>query len=483
VTRHKVLVVDDSPSILRVVENVLASAGYDVSTTLDGTQALPLAQRFAPDLILLDFMMPRMNGFQVCKVLREDATLRDIPVVLMCTKGDGAAERFVQQMGVVDYITKPFSPEAILALTSYTLDKHARGQVTSSEVPLREPTQPDDLPEDKTSLQLPSVVDDTPPSTRMPPPLPSLPPTGTGETGRVLLHRALTQKLQERLTGVTPEALSAAVEEALGQLPPLVGNSWAEGGWPALWGDMNLVPIPEVFQLMTLQGQTGLFQVWTDASMAATPERDSNQTAAGPTRFDVYFSNGRVDFVHASNLQEDFLLGRFLVSQGSIDKSELDALLRARKGRGKLLGQQLVALGHITRDQLISALRVQSSELVYELLRLQRGSFCMRKGALAQGEMGEARLGIHVDELLLEGLRRVDEWGLIEKEITSFDTRLEPDRRDGAEHLKDEEKYILSLVSPEWTVRQIVQRSGSRPFDVCKILYRLLVSRQVRRIA
>jgi hypothetical protein len=97
--------------------------------------------------------------------------------------------------------------------------------------------------------------------------------------------------------------------------------------------------------------------------------------------------------------------------------------------------------------------------------------------------MGEARLGITVDEILLEGLRRVDEWGMIEKQIAHFDVSFELDRRDGAQRLTEEERFVLSQVAPEMTVRQIIARTGMRPFDVCKLLYRLVVARQIRAAA
>src|SRR5439155_6392379 len=77
-----------------------------------------------PDLILLDFVMPKMNGYQVCRALNESPLLKDVPVVLMSAKGDQVGERFVKVMGIVDYITKPFSPEAITAVVQHTIGKY-----------------------------------------------------------------------------------------------------------------------------------------------------------------------------------------------------------------------------------------------------------------------------------------------------------------------------------------------------------------------
>src|SRR5437764_11090583 len=120
-----VLVIDDSPTITKVVQLVLTKAGYQISTAADGELGLQAVRAQRPDLILLDFVMPRMNGYQFCRELTADPALRDIPVILMSAKGDQVGERFVKVMGIVDYITKPFSPEAITAVVQHTIGKYA----------------------------------------------------------------------------------------------------------------------------------------------------------------------------------------------------------------------------------------------------------------------------------------------------------------------------------------------------------------------
>src|SRR6185437_8011272 len=121
-----VLVIDDSPTITKVVQLVLTKAGYQVQTAADGEDGLAAVRKHRPELILLDFVMPRMNGYQFCRELTADAKLRDIPVILMSAKGDQVGERFVKVMGIVDYITKPFSPEAIMAVVQHTIGKYGQ---------------------------------------------------------------------------------------------------------------------------------------------------------------------------------------------------------------------------------------------------------------------------------------------------------------------------------------------------------------------
>src|SRR5262245_12423790 len=120
--QKRVLVIDDSPTILKVVELTLSKSGFLVTVAADGEAGLRCAREQKPDLILLDFVMPRMNGYQVVRAIADDASLRDIPVVLMSAKGDQVGERFVKVLGIVDYITKPFSPDAIAAVVMHTLE-------------------------------------------------------------------------------------------------------------------------------------------------------------------------------------------------------------------------------------------------------------------------------------------------------------------------------------------------------------------------
>ncbi|HZS40158.1 MAG TPA: response regulator, partial [Polyangia bacterium] len=121
-----VLVIDDSPTILKVVQLVLTKAGFTVHTAADGEEGIAKARESRPSLILLDFVMPKMNGYQVCRALAESEPLKEVPVVLMSAKGDQVGERFVKVMGIVDYITKPFSPEAITAVVQHTIEKYPK---------------------------------------------------------------------------------------------------------------------------------------------------------------------------------------------------------------------------------------------------------------------------------------------------------------------------------------------------------------------
>jgi CheY-like chemotaxis protein len=121
----RVLVVDDSPTIRKVVSGVLQRHGFEAVEAADGQAALDTLTEAAGgngsgaakiDLVLIDFVMPKMNGFQLCRALRQNELLRATPVVLMSAKSDRIGAHFVQQTGAIDAIGKPFDARALIAV-------------------------------------------------------------------------------------------------------------------------------------------------------------------------------------------------------------------------------------------------------------------------------------------------------------------------------------------------------------------------------
>jgi len=111
---RKILVVDDSPTVRKLISSKLEKCGHEVICAIDGLDALEKLNGLAPDLILLDITMPRMDGYQVCKLIRNNADMKDVPVVMISGK-DGFFDKVRGRMaGTTDYITKPFGPETLM---------------------------------------------------------------------------------------------------------------------------------------------------------------------------------------------------------------------------------------------------------------------------------------------------------------------------------------------------------------------------------
>ena len=113
--KNLVLIVDDVPKNLQVLGNILRNRGYNISVATSGEQALNMMDKILPDLILLDVIMPGIDGFQVCEELKASEKTKDIPVIFLTAKTQ--TEDIVKgfELGAVDYVTKPFIKEELLA--------------------------------------------------------------------------------------------------------------------------------------------------------------------------------------------------------------------------------------------------------------------------------------------------------------------------------------------------------------------------------
>src|SRR5690348_10800542 len=304
---ERVLVIDDSRTITKVVQRVLTKSGYQVDTAPDGDPGLGAVRASRPDLILLDFVMPKMNGYQFCRELTADPKLRDIPVILMSAKGDQVGERFVKVMGIVDYITKPFSPEAITAVVQHAIGKYGGpppeehpSLVTGEDLAANDDA---DRAHARTAVlgelrhQLTDVV-----------------------SARVAALFQLANAAQEPGAQVTTDAASIADairgaldDDALGGMLDAIDLGLFGEGVPGLRGDLRVVPLAEVLQLLDVQEQSGVLTV--------------ERTGA---RVDIYFRRGRVDQAMADGVPDEFLLGRFVIDADLMTRAAFEEFLRSR---------------------------------------------------------------------------------------------------------------------------------------------------------
>ena len=112
--KQKVLVVDDEPDAVELVEFNLKEAGLDVAKASNGKEALTKAKLILPDLILLDLMLPEVDGLEVCKILRRDPATASIPIIMLTAKAAEIDRVLGLELGADDYVTKPFSPRELV---------------------------------------------------------------------------------------------------------------------------------------------------------------------------------------------------------------------------------------------------------------------------------------------------------------------------------------------------------------------------------
>ena len=127
-TARRVLVVDDERAIRLLCRVNLAASGMDVLEAEDGQAALELARTERPDLVLLDVMMPEVDGWTVARELAADERTREIPIVFLTARADAADKRLGQQLGCVGYLVKPFDPVTIGDFVEDVLGRVERGE-------------------------------------------------------------------------------------------------------------------------------------------------------------------------------------------------------------------------------------------------------------------------------------------------------------------------------------------------------------------
>jgi two-component system, OmpR family, alkaline phosphatase synthesis response regulator PhoP len=116
--KHKVLVVDDEPDIQELLQYNLEKEGYLVETAGDGKEAVETARRFLPHLILMDIMMPRMDGIEACRQVRQISKLKDVFIIFLTSRSEEYSEIAAFDGGANDYITKPIKPRALMSRVS-----------------------------------------------------------------------------------------------------------------------------------------------------------------------------------------------------------------------------------------------------------------------------------------------------------------------------------------------------------------------------
>jgi len=134
VAKKQILVVDDEEDILDLVCFNLTKEGYQVICTTTGEKAIEIIRKQRPDLVVLDLMLPGINGLEVAKILKNDSGTRDILIVMLTAKGEEADIVAGLELGADDYVTKPFSPRILAARVKAVLRRKAAASLNGSEV-------------------------------------------------------------------------------------------------------------------------------------------------------------------------------------------------------------------------------------------------------------------------------------------------------------------------------------------------------------
>jgi two-component system, OmpR family, phosphate regulon response regulator PhoB len=130
--RQRILIVEDEEDILNLLRFNLQNSGFDVITSGDGREALELARKYDPDLILLDLMLPGLDGFEVCRELKSDPKTRVVPVIMLTARGEEVDRIVGLELGADDYVVKPFSPRELTLRVKAVLRRGEAGETENA---------------------------------------------------------------------------------------------------------------------------------------------------------------------------------------------------------------------------------------------------------------------------------------------------------------------------------------------------------------
>ena len=125
--KKKILIVDDEKQLVSLVSLHMKMSGYEVLSAKDGEEALAIAKEEVPDLIILDLMLPKIDGWEVCKRLRAESKIGDIPVIMLTARSEAGDKLRGFECGADDYVTKPFSPRELVARVKRVLARAEKG--------------------------------------------------------------------------------------------------------------------------------------------------------------------------------------------------------------------------------------------------------------------------------------------------------------------------------------------------------------------
>ncbi|MEW8626749.1 MAG: response regulator [Candidatus Thiodiazotropha sp.] len=119
----EILVVDDEPNIVLSLEFLMKKEGYNVTTASNGVEALEFIKQLRPDLVLLDVMMPRMDGYEVCQAVRDDPELSSVRIIMLTARGRDVERDKGMALGADDYVTKPFATRELVEKVNSLLER------------------------------------------------------------------------------------------------------------------------------------------------------------------------------------------------------------------------------------------------------------------------------------------------------------------------------------------------------------------------
>jgi CheY-like chemotaxis protein len=410
----RVLIVDDSPTVRRLGELILSQQGYSVHTAEDGEQGLEVARRVKPDAILVDFVMPKMNGHTFCTLLRQDEEMKNVPLILISSKGEAVGEAFEKEFGVVHYFSKPFEPDDLVNKLAEVLGSAKGGESDEGAAQEQAGTAP-------------AVIEN-------------------------IVDKVLRQYFQKDFPLLMRNVLSDTLSDA-----GLVAKSGM-----VLSGDLSQIMLPDIINFAYNSRLSGRLTVFSRKVFGEIYIEKGNFIFATSSR----------------KGSRNIFLTDLLIKDGRLtaNSDELNDCVAEARSRNIPIGRILVERDFLTNDELMDYLQQHAQDAFGSTLDVKEGNFFLEQDVLPTN-LQDLTIRVPLINVLMEGLSHLDEKHLAASEFKDEEMVLvrlitNEDALDTV-NLKPRELELFGLIDGKKSLREIIELSLLEPLETKRICYAL----------
>ncbi|MDI6801532.1 MAG: response regulator [Thermodesulfovibrionales bacterium] len=370
-SKGNVVVIDDSHIMRKLAMIALSEEGYKVYTAENGEEGLELAEKVSPSVIVVDFIMPRMNGYQFCKMLKDSEKLKDIPVILVTGKGEDTGIQFRKKFGICSYLVKPFEPIELVDMVNASAQQRQAETIASPEDVYSAP-EPEEVAEPVPSYL--EVEEKMPPQTiTEPEPVYSHVPE---------IEKVIESAIRNYFHKEFPSVLQNNIASILKQSPAMKISDII------LSGELSYFNIFDIFQLVDVEKLTGCLYVYSPA-----------------VSYEVYFDKGYVVLATTSSEGKN-ILSRDVLDKKGISKEEYNRVVNLSKERGITLLEVFVSEGILSEEAITAILREHMGNVICDIIDVDAGKFFMEKAPLPDYIMNMP-IRLKASQFIFEAVKKV----------------------------------------------------------------------------
>ncbi len=388
-------------------------------TAEDGERGLEVARRINPSAILVDFVMPKMNGHMFCKMLRANESTKDTPVILISSKGEVVGQAFEEQFGIMHYFTKPFEPEELVQKLKDVL-KATQRPALPQDAKVAQPAR------DAAALSIELI-----------------------ETFQERFDKTIRQYFQKDFPLLIKNVLSDTLKET-----GLVKNDTL-----VFSGDLSKIPLPDVLNFIYNSRLSGRLTVFSQAIFG-----------------EIFLENGMFAFATVSQKGSHQFLTDLMCTDGKVGERMMLEVVEEARERNLPVGRMLVTKGVLTEQELSDYLKRHAQDAFNGILDVRQGQFFMEQDALPLN-LQDINFRIPLITVLMDGLRQLDEKQLAVTEFADESVVLVRliTNEDVLEsyNFSETELQVFSVIDGHKALREIIQTTGLDPLVTKQICYSL----------